>query len=126
MPYKDPAVRNARVRELRNTPEGKEKRRLERKKYYEKYKQRENKRLSDYNKTEKGKRQQTIRRWRSMGIIERYEGEHEDMYYFKEKYPYCMDCRKLFKSSYDKCLDHDHKTGFYRAILCRGCNVRRK
>ena len=58
--------------------------------------------------------------------IEIVENEYEDMYKWKQLYPYCMDCCKKFKSTFDKCLDHNHDTGFTRAILCRSCNVKRK
>ena len=30
------------------------------------------------------------------------------------------------RSETTKCLDHNHKTGNFRAILCHSCNVRRK
>ena len=34
----------------------------------------------------------------------------------------CEHCGEAFNSSKDKCKDHDHITGAYRAALCRGCN----
>lgn len=36
----------------------------------------------------------------------------------------CAICLRSFKrmSSKEICLDHDHKTGYIRAVLCRGCN----
>jgi len=36
----------------------------------------------------------------------------------------CQHCNKAFKTSRDRCLDHDHITGIFRNIVCRGCNTR--
>ena len=35
----------------------------------------------------------------------------------------CQHCNKAFKKSSDRCLDHNHETGLFRKIVCRGCNV---
>jgi len=35
----------------------------------------------------------------------------------------CQHCKTEFKKSSDRCLDHDHETGLFRKIVCRGCNV---
>lgn len=36
----------------------------------------------------------------------------------------CNVCNKVFKNSQDRALDHDHKTGKFRYILCRCCNLK--
>ena len=36
----------------------------------------------------------------------------------------CEHCGKGFKTSKDKCRDHDHFTGKYRAALCKTCNTK--
>jgi hypothetical protein len=36
----------------------------------------------------------------------------------------CGHCRQKFKNATDKCRDHDHITGAFRAALCRGCNAK--
>jgi len=35
--------------------------------------------------------------------------------------PICLRDLRLLESR-DRCLDHNHKTGHIRAVLCRGCN----
>lgn len=35
----------------------------------------------------------------------------------------CALCGMELKDDKDICLDHDHKQGFIRAILCRNCNA---
>ena len=31
-------------------------------------------------------------------------------------------CSRIFKSSRDRQMDHDHKTGLPRAVCCKNCN----
>lgn len=47
----------------------------------------------------------------------------KDNFLKKQEYgcPICMRDLRLLKSR-DVCLDHNHKTGRIRAVLCRGCN----
>jgi hypothetical protein len=51
--------------------------------------------------------------------------------YWYNKYIYATHCslekcKKPFKSSRDRDLDHNHDTGVIRDIICRSCNLRRK
>tara|TARA_R110000851_G_scaffold267791_1_gene420307 strand:+ start:279 stop:737 length:459 start_codon:yes stop_codon:yes gene_type:complete len=34
----------------------------------------------------------------------------------------CDKCKKTFVKRNQRCLDHDHSTGFFRHFLCRQCN----
>ena len=39
--------------------------------------------------------------------------------FFRDEFSYSKEWEKLNK----KCLDHDHKTGLFRNIICNRCNV---
>ena len=48
--------------------------------------------------------------------------EHQDMY--NEQNGLCAICKKEGDGRWKKlCVDHDHKTGKVRKLLCRNCNM---
>jgi hypothetical protein len=61
--------------------------------------------------------------------IETEQYTYDELY---EAYLYCGYCEncdvKLTKDRYNtpttKCMDHDHKTGIFRNILCNSCNIK--
>ena len=59
--------------------------------------------------------------WKGRGVINEDFDTLYDLYINTDK---CMYCEKVFADSYERCLDHDHKTGLYRAVLCRSCNTK--
>jgi hypothetical protein len=76
--------------------------------------------LTPEEKEHNDKKSMRISDWKINGIID------EDLhavydYYIKETH--CMVCFKVYKNTFDKCLDHDHKTGEIRYICCRKCNT---
>jgi hypothetical protein len=61
-----------------------------------------------------------ISKWKRYGVV----CEDFDMLYQEYiKKTKCEHCGKDFKSTRDRCLDHDHSTGLFRAVVCQACNV---
>lgn len=76
-----------------------------------------------YTNSTHGKKVYNMKSWKFNGLTLQ-EGETMDDIY--ERYintNKCDICRKVFENSKDRCMDHDHTTGFFRQILCRRCNV---
>ena len=63
----------------------------------------------------------TIYNWKRHGVI--YH-DFDELYEVYIKTMKCQHCNKEFPNNYDRCLDHDHETGKFRKIVCRGCNTR--
>ena len=76
--------------------------------------------MRQFGQSEIGKKLNRISRWKISGLI----GNYEEIY---EKYlntTHCEKCNVEFsKSQYVKCMDHCHKTGKFRNILCHFCNT---
>ena len=61
----------------------------------------------------------TINNWKKRGVI---YNQFEELYEVYIKTMKCQHCNKEFTNNFDRCLDHDHETGMFRKIVCRGCN----
>lgn len=59
-----------------------------------------------------------VSNWKKRGVI----GDLDVLYTNYLVSTNCACCNKEYKDRRDKCLDHDHITGSFRAFLCRGCN----
>ena len=62
----------------------------------------------------------TINTWKFRGVI--YH-DFDELYEVYIKTMNCWHCNKEFTSTRDRCLDHNHETGAFRAIVCRACNL---
>ncbi len=58
--------------------------------------------------------------WKQQGI----KGDLDKIYNYFITCNKCEVCKIVFKDTFDfdKCLDHNHKTGEFRYVLCRNCN----
>ena len=68
----------------------------------------------------KSSKSNTISKWRCSGVV---YNDFDELYYTYIRTLNCSHCNKDFKNSSDRHLDHDHETGLFRAIVCRGCNI---
>jgi 5-methylcytosine-specific restriction endonuclease McrA len=105
MPYKDKKSEKAKISHSERS-----------KRYYAK--NRDNILLK--NKTDERRlKSSRINNWKRSGVL----GDLNELY---EKYISALNCEKcgiIFNGdTKNKCLDHSHKTGEFRFILCRGCN----
>ena len=57
--------------------------------------------------------------WKRIGVI--YH-DFDELYEVYIKTMNCWHCNKEFTSTIDRCLDHNHETGAFRAIVCNKCN----
>mgnify|MGYP003639759899 CR=1 FL=1 len=73
-----------------------------------------------YNKLDriKNPKRYTIKRWKELGLI---SNEYDLIYSRWKNSTNCEKCGHDY-SYYRKDMDHCHKTGEFRAILCHSCN----
>jgi len=95
-------------------------------KYYGENKEKIKKTQQKYDQTEEGKKSYRIRRWKRMKVI------CDDWDALYEYYINCWECEncgvELIEGNYGnnkRVLDHCHKTGKFRNVLCNSCNVLR-
>jgi len=92
----------------------------------ETYKERSYDYMNKYYHTESGKKSNRIGNWKHYGII------CDDYNALYERYLNTNNCEECGieighgKGMTCRCVDHDHKTGEVRNILCKGCNIRRR
>ena len=99
--------------------ENKEKIKEHNKEYVKKNKEKIRVRKKIYKQTLNGKKLTSIDNWKFYGV------KCDDWNVLYELYintNNCECCKKEFKNTFERCLDHDHITGKFRQILCRGCN----
>ena len=140
MPYKDPekAIECRKRWNERNKEHLKEKRIEWKEKnkellkekgieYREKNKEKIKEYQKEYNQTEGAKKSFKINNWKRIGV------KSDD---YSSLYDYYLNCKNCERCGIDlvegkgmtnhKHLDHDHKTGLFRNVLCGYCNVNLK
>ena len=85
-------------------------------------------RSARYYKTPGGRKAWRKNNWKRIGVI---HNNYDELY---EKYMNTINCELCSvaltedkkRKSTTRCLDHDHKTGKVRNIVCHRCNIRRE
>ena len=73
----------------------------------------------------------TINNWKRIGLIETEQYTYDQLYKFYMCTTHCELCDVEltdgipYNSNTTRCMDHDHKTGLFRNILCFSCNIKR-
>ena len=73
----------------------------------------------EYRKSESGKKSKIVSTWKGYGVK---CDDFDKLYELYINTKNCDVCKKDFKDSFDRCLDHCHNTCEFRQILCRSCN----
>jgi hypothetical protein len=92
----------------------------------EKIKERKKEQMKEYRQTENGKKIITICSWKKQGLKYDDYDELYDKYIIAEN---CEECEVKFEEENNKnqrCMDHDHTTGLFRNFLCKRCNLKRR
>jgi hypothetical protein len=96
------------------------------KEYKEEHKQEKKNYMAEYRKTDAYRKSQRITNWKKSGL------KCDDFNIIYDKYININQCEECnveliegMRGANKKCLDHDHKTGLYRNIICHTCNVKR-
>ena len=88
--------------------------------------------MKKYNKSEAGKKSQQKYQTsekkritsRKNHLKRKYNLSHEDwLKMWENQDGKCLICGKLFIEPSDACVDHNHKTGKVRSLLCKKCNL---
>ena len=91
----------------------------------EKIKERKKEQMKEYRQTENGKKIITICSWKKQGLKYDDYDELYDKYIIAEN---CEECEVKFEGNgrNQRCMDHDHTTGLFRNFLCKRCNLKRR
>ena len=67
-------------------------------------------------------RKETIANWKKRGVV---SDDYDKLYDLHMSINNCQICNVEFDETIknQRCLDHDHHTGYYRKTLCRSCNA---
>jgi len=78
--------------------------------------------MKNFRKSDIGIKSNRISNWKKQGLKDDYDKVYER--YINTKH--CDDCKILLttdgQSKTTRCMDHCHKTGKFRNILCKKCN----
>jgi len=82
-----------------------------------------------YRQTEKGLKMYKISDWKKNGLVDSDNDNYDKIYQRYMDTANCDLCNVVLtigkqNTSTTKCMEHDHKTGLFRNIVCLKCNVK--
>ncbi len=102
---------------------------MDRKQYFKQYRDDNKEKIKERNRlyfqSKSGKKSYKISSWKTAGVI---SDDFDSLY---EHYINCKNCEECNVELQNgnlvnkRCLDHDHKTGLFRNVLCNSCNLKR-
>tara|TARA_R110000772_G_scaffold25718_2_gene66839 strand:- start:12015 stop:12314 length:300 start_codon:yes stop_codon:yes gene_type:complete len=93
------------------------------KEYHKKYYLENKKKKQEYYKSPEGIKTRNISKWKHRGVLsDDYDKLYE--YYLSINNCELCNCELNLCNKSLKCLDHDHNTGGFRNVLCKGCNTK--
>jgi len=105
----------------------KEKKQQQAKEWREKNKEKLKEQSYIYVRTEVGMKGKRIGRWKERGVV---DNNFDELYDYYLSVSNCEECDVELttgkRSNTTRCLDHCHKTGLFRNVLCLSCNVKRR
>jgi hypothetical protein len=82
--------------------------------------------MKNYAASDVGKKSRRITTWKRIGVI---SDDYDALYIKYKETTHCEECNCEFiegsRGKNKKALDHDHKTGAFRNIICNSCNIKR-
>ena len=82
--------------------------------------------MAEYRQSEAGKKSARISGWKQWGVK---SDDYDALYTKWKETTHCEACDVELvegnEGKHKKTLDHDHKTGVFRNIVCNSCNVKR-
>ena len=84
--------------------------------------------IKDYRQSDNWIKSQRVCNWKRSGVIHENFDVLYDKYINTKKCELCERDLTIDKrtTSTTRCLDHDHKTGLFRNIVCNRCNSQMK
>jgi len=121
--YQDKNKERIKERKKNYYKENKEKIGAQVKKYNEEHKEQRKEYKKEYRQTDQGKKSHRISTWKQMQLISE---DYDKLYELYINTWECDNCGiELIEGLYGanrRCMDHNHRTGLFRNILCHNCN----
>ena len=84
------------------------------------HKQKNKDKIKEYNQTPNRKKSNRIRNWKCKGLI---SDDYDKIYSHYLNSTHCELCNFEYNPTNWRCMDHNHKTGLFRNVVCNSCNL---